>query len=121
MNKIHRKILRELGVLPVKGKYIFYKRVNYAAKNTYESLWDKRVKYRMNEITKEDNIDLNDKVRVTTGLHCGSATEWLLSGGNTTIAVEVDKDDIVAFVDGSVRVRKLKVVDEYHPFDLLGI
>ena len=103
------------------GIILFDMMNNLKDEGVYESLWDDGVTYKLNETTEVNEYDRNKRMRVTTGLHCGSCTEWYRSGGDTTIAVEVLIEDVITFVDGSVRVKKLKVIDEYDPFDMLKV
>ena len=99
-----------LGVYPVNGKYILYKRVNKIAEGKYISLFDPDFIYEDGKIVEVKDYDPNFERSCSTGIHCSIPFYW--GGGDTLIAVEVKVEDIITCMEGKIRARKVKVLGE---------
>ena len=109
LNSIENSLKAQLGLCFNKNKVILYKRVNKISKGKYVSLYDNNFIYNDDKISKAKNPNMTN-ASCTAGLHCSLATYW--SDGDTLIAVEVKKEDIITIQEGKVRCKKLKVLGE---------
>ncbi len=103
-------IAASLNVFPLKGKYYLYKRVNKIKDGIYVSLYDGTFIYKDGETAEVENPDMDFKLGCSTGLHVSTADYWPV--GDTLIIVEVDINDIITCMEGKLRVRRLKVLEE---------
>ncbi|MGD2072744.1 MAG: hypothetical protein PVG65_04575 [Candidatus Thorarchaeota archaeon] len=85
------------------------KKVNKISHGKYASCYDRNFIYQDRKIAKIDNPDLSN-ASCSSGIHCSLATYW--SNGDTLIAVEVNKKDIITVQQGKVRCREVKVLGE---------
>ncbi len=104
-------IAASLNVYPVKGKYYLYKRVKKVEGEVYESIWDDDFIYKLGEYAEAKNVNENFLISCDSGLHVSVPDYWI-GAGDTLIQVEVDIKDIITCMEGKLRVRKLKVIDE---------
>jgi len=109
LDNISFSLMAQLGVCLIKEKCILYKRVNKISNGKYSSCYDKNFIYEDNKIAKVENPDLSEK-SCSTGIHLSSALYW--QDGDTLIACEVKKDDIITVQSGKVRVKQCKVIGE---------
>jgi len=103
-------IAKTLNIYPIKNKYIFYKRVNKISKGKYASCYDKNFIYEDNKIAKVNNPDLDINNSCSSDIHVSTPFYW--TEGNTLIAVEVNKKDIITCLEGKIRCKKVKVIGE---------
>ena len=103
-------IAASLNVYPIKGKYYLYKRVNKVKEGVYKSIWDSDFIYKLGEYAEAKKVKEDFLISCDSGLHVSTADYW--HEGDTLIAVEVDIKDIITCMEGKLRVRKLKVIDE---------
>jgi len=103
-------IAASLRVYPIKGKYYLYKRVNKVKEGVYKSIWDSDFIYKLGEYAEAKKVKEDFLISCDSGLHVSTADYW--HEGDTLIAVEVDIKDIITCMEGKLRVRKLKVIDE---------
>ncbi len=103
-------IAASLNVYPIKDKYYLYKRVNKVEEGIYESIWDSDFIYRLGEYAEAKEVNEDFLISCDSGLHVSMADYW--HEGDTLIAVEVDIKDIITCMEGKLRVKKLKVIDE---------
>ena len=99
----------QLGVSFIKNKVILYKRVNKITKGKYKSCYDSNFIYKDNTISKVKNADMGN-ASCSTGIHLSTALYWC--SGDTLIACEVNKKDIITIQQGKVRCSKCKVIGE---------
>jgi hypothetical protein len=101
--------MAQLGIALIKNKCILYKRVNKISKGKYSSCYESSFIYQDNKIAKIDNPDLSN-ASCASGIHLSTALYW--NEGDTLIACEVKKEDIITIQEGKVRVKKCKVLGE---------
>ena len=99
-----------LGVYPINGKYILYKRVNKITEGKYVSLFNPDFIYEDGKIAEVKNYNSDFENSCSSGIHCSTPFYW--GGGNTLIAVEVKVEDIITCMAGKVRAKKVKVLGE---------
>jgi len=108
---IKQYIACSLDIYPVNGKYILYKSVNKTNKEgVYQSIYDPNFIYKIGEYAEVKNYDRDKLVSCGEGIHVSTPFYW--SEGDTLIAVEVDINDIITCMDGKLRVKKVKVLEE---------
>ena len=98
-----------LNVLPIKGKYYLYKRVWEEEPGVYSSNYDRAFIYRDGQIAIADEYDPDPEKSCVSGLHVSTPDYWQGSG-NTTIACEVNEEDVICCQQEKLRVKKLKVL-----------
>jgi len=117
--QIMYNLMYNLLQLPIKGKYILYKKVNKIKNGIYSSCYDEGFKYYDGKIAKAKNPNLDVKSSCSSGIHVSTPFYW--NEGDTIIAVEVPVkvkiknktvDNIITCLDGKIRVRQVKVVGE---------
>ena len=101
--------MAQLGVALIKNKCVLYKRVNKIEKGKYSSCYDKNFIYQDGKISKVENPDLS-QTSCASGIHLSTALYW--QEGDTLIACEVKKEDIITIQEGKVRVKQCKVIGE---------
>jgi len=104
-------IAASLNVYPVRGKYYLYKKVNKVRSAEYASIFDKGFIYKLGEYVEAKDANEDFLVSCDTGLHVSNADYWM-GAGDTLIQVEVKIEDIITCMEGKLRVKKLKVIDE---------
>ena len=113
-----RSIIKcSLNIVPdSKGCYHFYKKVDKIEEKDGEiifgSLHDIEFTYRIGQTIelKEGEYDEDSSHSCSSGLHVSTPTHWL--AGDSLLLVEVYESDIITCLEGKVRCKKLKVLDE---------
>jgi hypothetical protein len=105
LENISFSLMAQLGVCLIKERCILYKRVNKISKGKYVSCYDKSFIYQDNKISKVNNPDLSTAL-CASGIHLSTALYW--NRGDTLIACEVKKADIITVQGGKVRVKKAR-------------
>lgn len=101
--------LAQVGIGFVGGRAVFYKRVNKVKKGVYASCYDPDFLYHDGKVVKAKNPDLS-KAPCSSGIHLSHATYW--NNGDTLIACEVNRKDIIVVAEGKIRVKKCKCLGE---------
>ena len=109
LENISVSLMAQLGIALINNKCVLYKRVNKISKGKYSSCYDKNFIYQTGKISKVNNPDLTN-ASCATGIHLSTALYW--NEGDTLIACEVKKEDIITVQAGKVRVKKCKVLGE---------
>lgn len=109
LSNIELSLKAQLGLIFIKNKVILYKRVNKIKEGEYSSYKDINFKYYDKKIAKVENPDLSN-ASCSSGIHCSLATYW--PEGDTLIAVEVRKQDVITIQEGKVRCKQVKVIGE---------
>jgi len=109
LNDISFSLMAQLGIALVNNKCILYKKVNKLSKGKYASCYDNNFIYQDGKIIKVENPDLSNN-SCASGIHLSTALYW--NQGDTLIACEVKKEDIITVQEGKVRVKKCKVLGE---------
>ena len=102
-------LMAQIGICLINNKCILYKRVNKISKGKYSSCYNKNFIYQDGKISKVENPDLTN-TSCASGIHLSSALYW--QEGDTLIACEVKKEDIITIQEGKVRVKACKVIGE---------
>lgn len=105
-----------LGVYPVGGKYILYKRVIKKKKGMYVSSYDNKFYYYDGKIAFVKDYDKDPTISYSNGLHVSTPFYFYCGEGDTLITVEVKVKDIMACQLGELLVKKLKVIGEVKEF-----
>lgn len=103
---IVKLIKASLNILPVNGKYIFFKRVNKDLSSEYS----RNFVYRIGEVVEVPYADPNWHRSCAAGIHCAGAHYYSEEPDKVFIALEVNVEDIITCQDGKVRCRKAKVL-----------
>ena len=100
-------ILCRFGLLPVKNKYIFYKKVNILDNGEYASTYNSDYTYRIGFESVEESTAFSAHPCVP-GLHV--SIPYHVSEGTHLLQVEVDISDVTAIQRGEVICKKLTVL-----------
>jgi len=112
---MRKYIACSLNVFPVNGKYILYKRVYKTDKEgVYRSCYNSNFLYKINEYAEVKDYDEDKLISCGKGIHVSTPFYWKEGDtlGGTLIAVEVEEKDIITCMEGKLRVKKVKVLDE---------
>jgi hypothetical protein len=109
LNNISFSLMAQCGIALINNKCILYKRVNKISKGKYSSCYDNNFIYEDGKVSEVKNPDLSNS-SCSAGIHLSTALYW--EKGNTLIACEVKKEDIITIQEGKVRVKKCKVIGE---------
>jgi len=109
IKNINISLKSQLGVSFIKNKVILYKRVNKISERKYASCYDSNFIYEDGKIVTVKNPDLSNN-SCSTGIHLSTSSYW--NQGDTLIACEVNKDDVITIQQGKVRCKKCKVIGE---------
>ena len=119
LGNITKQIAYIFHQYPTKGNYTFYKKVVKISKGEYVSCYDSDFKYFDGKIAKVQDVDEDVSVSCGKGLHVSHPFYW--QKGDCLIAVEVPVkvkcdgkmiDNIITCLDGKLRVRQIKVIEE---------
>lgn len=102
-------LMAQLGVAPIDGEVVLYKRVKKEKDGVYRSNYDSDFKYRDGEVAVVDDPDMSN-ASCSSGIHCGNMLRWKV--GDTWIAVRVKVDDIITVQKAKARCKKVKVIGE---------
>jgi len=109
LSNIESSLRGQLGLCFINNKIVLYKRVNKISDGKYSSCYDKNFIYQDGKISEVKDADMSN-ASCSTGIHCSLATYW--REGDTTIAVEIEKEDVITVQEGKVRCKKVKVIGE---------
>jgi carbonic anhydrase/acetyltransferase-like protein (isoleucine patch superfamily) len=112
LSEIEKFILASVGERHTNGVYTFYKKVYKSGAGEYRSGYDRKFMYRDGQVAVADDADEDALQQCGKGLHVSTKSSKHFTSGDTLIAVEVAVDDVIACLNGSLRVRKLKVIGE---------
>lgn len=107
---MEKYIACSLNIYPIGGKYYLYKKVDKIDEGKYCSLYDKNFIYELGKVAVVQNVDENKIVDCGNGLHVSTLFYW--NEDDTLITCEIDVKDVITCMNGKLRVRKLKVIDE---------
>ncbi|MHA1360886.1 MAG: hypothetical protein ACTSRC_22420, partial [Candidatus Helarchaeota archaeon] len=109
LSNIESSLRGQLGLCFINNKIVLYKRVNKIGDGKYSSCYDENFIYQDGKISEVKDADMSN-ASSSTGIHCSLVTYW--EEGDTTIAVEIKKEDVITVQEGKVRCRKVKVIGE---------
>lgn len=95
-----------LDLLPLKGKYIVYKRVN----KDLTSEHDKTFKYPKKGIIEIKDYNPDPTISCGKGLHFSTANYYPKDGDTVILMAEVDIKDIICCLEGKIRCKKARIL-----------
>jgi len=99
-----------LGVYPVNGKYLLYKRVNKIKEGEWTSIYDINFFYKKGEYITIPDYDPDKNLSCGKGIHVSTPFYW--NEGDTLIGVEVKVEDVITCQEGKLRVKGITPIEE---------